>query len=229
MEPPSKRPMCEPRELVRVSVEVTTAAEPVLNLTDRALTEVVSVRAEEPEPERMALWVAVTGVSGADYSYDLYFQAVTDAGPADVVERHGELTVVIPESSVEKLRGATLDSSIVSGGLVMNNPNRPSPAIGTRAPADLSGDVAQRVLQVLDHQINPSIASHGGQAELVGVEGGTAYLRLSGGCQGCGMAKVTLTHGIEAALREAVPEIRQVVDVTDHASGTNPFYEPAGL
>ena len=210
-----------------MSVEATTEAEPILNLTERALSEVVSVRGEEPEPERMALWVAVTGVSGANYTYDLYFQAAADAGPGDVVERHGELTVVIPESSADKLRGATLDSSIVSGGLVMNNPNRPSPAIGTHAPADLSGDVAQRVLQVLDQQINPSIASHGGQAELVGVEDGTAYLRLSGGCQGCGMAKVTLTQGIEVALHEAVPEIRQVVDVTDHASGTNPFYEPA--
>ncbi len=210
-----------------MSVEATTGTEPVITLTDRALTEVVSVRAEEPEPERMALWVAVTGVSGSNYTYDLYFQAAADAGPDDAVQHHGELTVVIPADSVDKLVGATLDSSIVSGGLVMNNPNRPSPAVGTRPPVDLSGDVAQRVLQVLEQQINPSIASHGGEAELVGVEDGTAFLRLSGGCQGCGMAKVTLTQGIEVALQEAVPEVQRVVDVTDHASGTNPYFEQA--
>jgi Fe-S cluster biogenesis protein NfuA len=63
--------------------------------------------------------------------------------------------------------------------------------------------------------------------ELVAVEEGTAYLRLSGGCQGCGMASVTLSQGIEVVLKESVPEITKVVDVTDHASGTNPYFESA--
>ena len=96
-----------------------------------------------------------------------------------------------------------------------------------RAAPDLSGDVAQRVVQVLDHQINPSIAAHGGHAELVAVEDNTAYLRLSGGCAGCGMAAVTLSQGIEVAIFASVPEITRVVDVTDHASGTNPYFEAA--
>ena len=209
-----------------MSVEAPT--EHVVNLTESAVAEVLGVRASEPEPERMALWLAVTGVAGGNFTYDLYFQALADAGPDDVVQRHGDLSVVVPGPSVDKLRGATLDVSLVQGGLVMNNPNRPSPAVGTSAPADLSGDVPQRVMQVLEQQINPSIASHGGHADLVAVEGDTAYLRLSGGCQGCGMAKVTLTQGIETALQEAIPEIQHVVDVTDHASGTNPYYEPIG-
>jgi Fe/S biogenesis protein NfuA len=80
---------------------------------------------------------------------------------------------------------------------------------------------------VLDEQINPAIAAHGGRAELVTVEDGTAYLRLGGGCQGCGMATVTLSQGIEVAILDAVPEVTQVVDVTDHASGTNPYFESA--
>jgi Fe/S biogenesis protein NfuA len=92
---------------------------------------------------------------------------------------------------------------------------------------DLSSELAQRVLTVLEDQINPSIAMHGGRADLVAVEQSVAYVRLSGGCQGCGLATVTLSQGIEVALRESVPEIASVVDVTDHASGTNPFYEPA--
>ena len=209
-----------------MSVEAPT--DHVVNLTEKAVSEVLGVRASEPEPERMALWIAVTGVSAGNFTYDLYFQAVADAGPDDVVQHHGELPVVVPGPSVDKLRGATLDVSVVQGGLVMNNPNGPSPAVGTHATADLSGDVPQRVIQVLEQQINPSIASHGGHAELVAVEGDTAYLRLSGGCQGCGLAKVTLTQGIEVALQDAIPEIHHVVDVTDHASGTNPYYEPVG-
>jgi Fe/S biogenesis protein NfuA len=116
--------------------------------------------------------------------------------------------------------------------MVINNPNRPAPAPASspgmgRPPADLSGDVAQRVLQVLEQQINPSIAAHGGMAELVAVEDDVAYLRLSGGCQGCGLASVTLTQGIEVAIRDSVPEVARVVDVTDHASGTNPYFEAA--
>ena len=77
----------------------------------------------------------------------------------------------------------------------------------------------------LEQQANPMIAAHGGRADLVAVEDGAAYLRLSGGCQGCGMATGTLTQGIEVALKEAVPEITSVVDVTDHASGTDPYFE----
>jgi Fe/S biogenesis protein NfuA len=83
------------------------------------------------------------------------------------------------------------------------------------------------VIQVLDEQINPAIAAHGGRAELVAVEDGVAYLRLGGGCQGCGLATVTLSQGIEVAILDAVPEVTQVVDVTDHASGTNPYFESA--
>ncbi len=115
--------------------------------------------------------------------------------------------------------------------MVIRNPNRPPPARRSPAmtgpPPDLSGDVAQRLLQVLDEQINPAIAAHGGRADLVAVEEDTAYLRLSGGCAGCGMAAVTLSQGIEVAIRESVPEIVNIVDVTDHASGTNPYYEAA--
>ena len=92
---------------------------------------------------------------------------------------------------------------------------------------DSSDPVASRIQQVLEAQINPAIASHGGFAELVAVEDGTAYLRLGGGCQGCGMATVTLSQGIEQALLGTVPEITSVVDVTDHASGENPYYEQA--
>jgi Fe/S biogenesis protein NfuA len=82
-------------------------------------------------------------------------------------------------------------------------------------------------MQVIDQQVNPAIAAHGGSAELVAVEDSTAYVRLGGGCVGCGMATVTLTQGISVAITDAVPEIENVVDVTDHASGTNPYYEAA--
>jgi Fe/S biogenesis protein NfuA len=206
--------------------------EMVLNITEVARQKVLRVRANESDPDKLALWLEIAGVANGKYKYDMYFQPADYAGPTDVVQSHDDLSVVIPAFSVDKVRGATLDvqGDPIEGGLVLDNPNSPSPAVGVasaRPQADLSGDVAQRVLQVLDAQINPSIASHGGHAELVAVEEGTAYLRLSGGCQGCGMASVTLSQGIEVVIKEQVPEVTRVVDVTDHASGENPYFESA--
>jgi len=197
-----------------------------VNVSEAARAKVLEIRATEQDPEKLALWVEVSGVSGASYTYDMWFQAADEAGEDEVIQRQDDLPLVLAQSSVDKLRGATLDLS-PDGGMVMVNPNSPSPPIGSRPPADLSGDVAQRVVQILEQQINPAIAAHGGSAELVAVEEDTAYLRLSGGCQGCGLASVTLTQGIEVAIRESVPEIVNVVDVTDHASGTNPYFEAA--
>jgi Fe/S biogenesis protein NfuA len=201
----------------------------ILAVTDEALQKVLGFREQAPTPERQAMWVEITGLSGGEWTYSMSLRPVDEAGPDDIVERHGELTVVVPEQDVEKVRGATVEWSgdLFAGGLKLTGLRSPSPAIRADAPADLSGDVAQRVVQVLEQQVNPAIAAHGGRADLVAVEDGAAYLRLSGGCQGCGMATVTLGQGIEVAIKDNVPEVRQVVDVTDHASGTNPYFESA--
>jgi len=200
----------------------------VLTVTPSARTVVLEARDEESDPEHLALWVEVTGARQGSYTYDIYFQAAQDAATDDQVSTSEGLTVVVPEASIGALIGARLDfSDDGEGGLVILNPNTPASAAFDARAGDLSGEVAQRVMVVLEQQINPSIAMHGGRADLVAVEDGVAYLRLSGGCQGCGLATVTLSQGIEVALKDSVPEITSVVDVTDHASGTNPFYEPA--
>ena len=87
--------------------------------------------------------------------------------------------------------------------------------------------IRERVEAVLRNEINPAVASHGGVIDLVGVERNQVFLRMGGGCQGCGMATATLRQGVETALRRAVPEIGAILDTTDHAAGTNPYYEPA--
>lgn len=204
----------------------------VLRATEAALAMLSELLASEDGHESLALWIEVSGTSGNAYTYDMYFQSAADAQPADWSDEQGGLIIVIAAESIATMVGAVLDVSSDGGesGMVIVNPNQPptvaSPAMaGPRA--DLSGDVAQRILQVLERQINPSIAAHGGHADLVAVEDESAYLRLSGGCAGCGMAAVTLSQGIEVALRESVPEITRVIDVTDHAAGANPYYEAA--
>ena len=210
---------------------------PLVALTPEARTIVRDAIAQEPDPEHLALWLEVRGVQDGDFVYDLYFQALADAGDDDSVQHDDELPVVVPAASVDRLRGARLEwSEEGEGGLVLVNPNTPTPA--EAAPgvppevlaAGIAGPLASRVVAVLEQVVNPSIAGHGGRADLVALdeEGGVAYLRLSGGCQGCAMSRMTLTQGIEVALRDEVPEVLRVVDVTDHADGENPYYlDPA--
>lgn len=202
----------------------------VVSITDEARAAVRDAASQEPDPDHLALWLDVRGVNEGSFVYDLYFQALSDAGEDDVVQQDGELPVVVPAAAVEQLRGARLEwSDDGGGGLVLVNPNTPQVESGLPSEvlaAGITGPVATRVSAVLEQQVNPSIASHGGRADLVAFdeEGGVAYLRLSGGCQGCAMSRMTLTQGIEVALKEEVPEVVRVVDVTDHGSGDNPYY-----
>ena len=82
------------------------------------------------------------------------------------------------------------------------------------------------VQKVLDEQINPGVAGHGGHISLVDVADNTAYIRLEGGCQGCGMADVTLKQGVEVAIKDNVPSIVAVMDTTEHGDGKNPYFQP---
>jgi Fe/S biogenesis protein NfuA len=211
----------------------TVEHDPVVTLSEAALDKVLRLRAEEDDPETLGLRLEVSGLTslGTDYTYDMYFEVLDELGPDDVVHHQGGLPVVVAERDVKKLQGSVLDvpSNPIQGGLTLRNPNKPNPLAGGSAGGDveLTGELAEQVQQVLDQRINPAIAAHGGMAQLVAVEDGTAYVRLGGGCQGCGMATVTVSQGIEAAITGAIPEIIRVVDVTDHASGTNPYFEAA--
>src|SRR5205085_255780 len=121
--------------------------------------------------------------------------------------------------------GATLDlpSAAAQGGLVLRNPNRPAtPQLGD--PIELSGTPEEKVRALLERQINPALAAHGGYATLVKVEGSEAHVSMGGGCQGCAVSSMTLRDGIQAAILANVPEITEVIDTTDHDAGENPFY-----
>jgi Fe/S biogenesis protein NfuA len=202
--------------------------QPLIQLSEKARDKVEGFRAQVDDAEAQAMWVEVTGVHRGEFTYNLSLKPLTAAAAGDAVHSYDGLSLVVPAADVEALRGAEIDWSddLNAGGLMVANPNKPSPVVSGTAPEGLSGDVAQRVAQVIDVQINPAIAQHGGMARLERVEGSTAYVRLGGGCQGCAVASVTLDQGIESAILQAVPEIERVVDVTDHAAGENPYFEP---
>jgi Fe/S biogenesis protein NfuA len=203
-----------------------TESDLVLTVTERALEKVLEIRSSEDDPDLVGLRVEITGAVGVDYQYDLSFEPLAEAGDGDSVTVQGGLPVVVPAGSVDALRGSTLDlpANAAQGGLVIRNPNRPNPLRGV--DLELTGTIAEKVQVLLEQSINPSLASHGGFATLVGVDDATAnvYVTMGGGCQGCAMSRATLTHGIQAAIKEAIPEVADVIDATDHAAGENPFY-----
>jgi len=196
-----------------------------ISITDDARARVLEVRGREHDPQGLTLWVEVVGTAANAYTYDMAFLRRDEIDPTDLVTEAGEIAIVVPQTSAAYLDGATiaLDGQL-GGGLVIDNPNTPSPDIPGLEEAVLEGTVEQRVRQVVDLYVNPAIAAHRGSCEVVGVESDAVLVRLGGGCTGCGMAAVTLRQGIEAAIRSSVPEIARVVDVTDHTSGTNPYY-----
>ncbi|REK15678.1 MAG: hypothetical protein DWQ40_10005 [Actinobacteria bacterium] len=195
----------------------------ILTIAEDALDMIGQLRDQEPGDGEFALSIEVTGFRGPQFSYELAFVDLADKKEGWAEERHGDLAVIFPEEDREKLDGAALE--LTEQGLVMNNPNSPAPPEMQAPAGDLEGPLVERVQQVIEQQVNPAIASHGGGAELVSIDGTIAYLRLFGGCQGCGLAQVTLKQGIERILLESIDELTQVVDVTDHASGDNPYYE----
>jgi Fe/S biogenesis protein NfuA len=204
--------------------------EPVVTVTDEAQALIAEIRAGEDDPEALVLRIAISGINGMEFAYDLSFEDRGDGAVDDLHSQVGDLTVVIPADSVDNLRGATLDlpSNPMQGGLVIRNPNRPGASGGTDLLAgkdlDLTGTAAEKVAQLLEAEVNPALANHGGFATLVGVEDETVYVTMGGGCQGCSLSAATLQQGITAAILESIPEIKQVVDVTDHQAGDNPFY-----
>lgn len=202
----------------------TTLSAATITVTERALTDIRRLLAAEEDAEELALWIEITGQDGTDFTYDLAFESIQNRDEDALVSDHDGLKVVIPATSVGPLTGATLDlpADANQGGLVLRNPNRPDPLVGV----DLAdgGDLADKVNLVLDKIINPMLAQHDGYAQLAGVQETKVFLLMGGGCHGCAISWLTLKSGITKTLKETLPEITEVVDVTDHDTGENPYF-----
>jgi Fe/S biogenesis protein NfuA len=196
-------------------------ADRVLVVTDAALAAVNELRQAEPDGEHLGLKVEIVDRDGPEFRYDLFFETVTKAAITDVIRNHDGLKVIVPAGDVDDLSGAVLDHEL--GQLVMRNPNQPkSLQLGTLITTD---DVATSVRAVVDEQVNPALAAHGGFVTFMGHDGeGKAYFTMGGGCHGCSMSRMTMLEGVQTMLTEAVPAIVKVVDATDHATGENPYY-----
>ena len=196
------------------------AAVETITLTDAARRKLIELRDTEPEGADLGVRVEILSEDGADFTYDLSFQIITKAAYTDQVRNHDGLRTIVPAKDLGNLEGAVLDYE--PDGLVLRNPNKPRPIqLGNLVIAD---ELAAQVKAVVDNDVNPSLAAHGGFVTFVGHDGeGRAFLTMGGGCHGCSMSRLTMMDGVSVMIKEAVPAITKVVDATDHSTGENPY------
>jgi Fe/S biogenesis protein NfuA len=214
-----KEDLWKPENCSKANVEPSSfhGGKAMLTVTDPAKKKILALL-EAQGRQDSALRVAITGRGFGAFQYDLRFVEGTTKTPEDVVMDAGGFEVFIDRDSAAKLHGSTLDfiEGVQQSGFQIDNPN------------PLWDDPKAKAVQdVIDAKVNPSMAMHGGFVTLLDVKDDIAYVALGGGCQGCAMARMTLKQGVEAIILDAVPEIRQVIDTTDHAGGTNPYYQPS--
>jgi len=191
-------------------------ATPELTITDAALEKIVGAKDAEDRPE-VALRITARE-EGAKFRYELKLVAADTKTDDDGVLEVDEVSIYLDSASAARLRGATLDfiDDINGSGLKFDNPNKTTLGMNP---------LASRIQQVLDDRVNPGLAGHGGNVALMDIQDQKVILQFGGGCQGCGMVDTTLKDGVAVTLQQAIPEITEVVDITDHEAGENPYYQ----
>ncbi|MDA0271151.1 MAG: NifU family protein [Chloroflexi bacterium] len=192
---------------------------PTIRFTDEAFAKLSEVLDNHANPVAgLKLQIAERHEGQFRHLLSLVEEGAQDE--ADIpVETADGITIFVPSHDLKYLEGLEIhyfDDGAGNAGLEFRNPN------------PIWHDPREFQLQELfDQHINPQIAAHGGVLSLLGVRDRKAYVQFGGGCVGCGMINVTLKQGVEVAVKEMIPDIDEIVDITDHASGENPFYTPA--
>jgi len=199
------------------TVDIRITAEPIDNgrckfLVSEPIHAGGARRFASPDEARGSpLPEAIFAIPGADVS-----EVIVSGNLVTVVKRNPA-----PWPAVGKAVGQAIRAALAGG--------QPAVAAKPAAPGSPTADDAlyERVADLFESQVNPMVARHGGRVELIDVQDAVVMVRMAGGCQGCGMADVTLRQGIEAMLQQHVPDVKGIVDITDHAAGSNPYFAAA--
>jgi Fe/S biogenesis protein NfuA len=208
----------------------------IVHFTDAALGKMLEVLANKAGRSQLSVRITAEEGPSGSVNYGMALEESSAAGDT-VIETNG-VTVLVDPRSLPHVNRCTVDllNSPLQPGFKVEPPppeydaaaHAHAAAVATSRPQlDLANPVIRTVQSVIDEQVNPGIASHGGRATLIDVKDKVVYVELGGGCQGCAMASVTLKQGVERMIKHAVPQIREVIDTTDHAGGTNPYFESA--
>ena len=187
-------------------------------ITDLAQQKIAELMAKSEKPIK-GLRIGAKAVSPLKVDFRMAFLAADEDTSADTVVPFDGFDLYVAVESAPNIEEAVVDyvDGLMGSGFKIERPRT--------LPPELSGPLVDKIQQVLADQINPAVAGHGGHVSLFDVKAPTVFLQLEGGCQGRGQADVTLKQGIEVMLKEAVPEIEEIIDVTEHADGKNPYYQ----
>lgn len=152
--------------------------------------------------------------------------AIPGLGASELIVSGNIITVVkqgpTPWQAIGRAVGNAIRSALAADVPAVVPARKPASGDGSAIDDDA---LYEQVARVFDEQVNPMVARHGGRVELIDVQDAVVMLRMGGGCQGCGMADVTLRQGIEGMLAQLVPAVRGIVDITDHTTGANPYFQ----
>lgn len=186
----------------------------MINITYVAQQKFLELWADKKHTSQ-GLIIAISGRTQNDFEYLVRFVPNDEDHEYVPAMELEDMQIFSDDASINNLKGATLDF-IMGGGFRIDNPN----SVWT-----WSDPLSQAVQDILTKSINPQVAAHGGSVELLEVKDNVAYIKMGGGCVGCGLVDVTLKQGVEVAIKQAVPEITAIIDTTDHARGTNPYFQ----
>ena len=197
----------------------------MLTFTDRA-RDVVRSYLDGSGGDLQALRVTPAAGSPVAPRFELSLVSLSEKDPGEIRMDGPGFPVLVRMGDSARLEGAVVDfvERVDESGFEVRLAGATPPAPLPRTNGAPQGEIADRVRSVLDTQVNPAIAAHGGMISLVDVQETEVFVQMSGGCQGCALSRMTLRQGVERMLRQAVPEITAVHDVTDHASGASPFF-----
>ncbi|HSX21131.1 MAG TPA: NifU family protein [Gammaproteobacteria bacterium] len=198
-------------------------SKPLLNLKPAAVAHFTALLEKEQDAGQLHLRIEVNNPGTLQADVGITFCPAGDQDPDDLAINFPHFILYVDQNSVPALRDATIDyktnDNNLGGQLSVNAPFIKGAAPNKDAP------LRERVQYIIDSEINPNLASHGGFVSLQDIVDNTkVVVRFGGGCHGCGMADVTLKSGIEKTLRQQCPDITDVLDATDHALGENPYY-----
>jgi Fe/S biogenesis protein NfuA len=203
---------------------MTEKQDAVLEISQAAvdkIAEMIAMRGGEPQAVRVVVHMSAGG-GQSEFS----FVPIEDQKENDRVLNAGPFKMFFDPMAAENLKGAKVDfdEERYSTGFHIEYINPLAGYLDSRRKDWGDDPIANKVQQIVDEQINPGVAGHGGWVVLLDVQGDTAYVEMGGGCQGCAVSTMTLKQGIERIISEEVPEIKRVLDKTDHAGGENPYY-----
>jgi Fe-S cluster biogenesis protein NfuA len=173
-------------------------------------------------PEEAAAWPAVRALLGVPGVH-----SIIGKGEVLVVARHAttQWSEILP--ALEPALRAAFETEgtvhvVQPASAEVSTP--PAPAARSE-DSESEAALRIRVASIIEEQINPAVAAHGGYIDLLDVQGSRVFIHMGGGCQGCSMSAATLKQGVETTLRSEIPEITEILDTTDHAAGANPYFQ----